>query len=125
MKKTRKKPVKHEELLQKDVVELLLTYEAQRKLTFTAVTNNVPYTGWKAIKSTEKFKELGMRPGFPDMAIFRFEGLPIFIELKSKKGQLQDNQEDWRDTLQAMGFSWYLIRSVDDVKEVLKKEGVV
>ena len=125
MKKPRKKPVKHEELLQKAVVNLLRMYEAQRKLTFTANYQNVPRSDTFAARSGAKNKAMGVRKGFPDMTIFRFESKPIFLELKSKKGQLQDNQEDWRDTLQAMGFSWYLVRSIDDVKEVLTKEGVI
>jgi hypothetical protein len=116
-----------EELLQRAVVNLLLMYETQKRLTFTCTNNNVPRSGVAAMAQQKKARLSGVRKGFPDMTCFLFEKPPFFMELKSPTGtgRLSPDQKVWRDRLQAMGFDWFLIRSIDDVKAALKQTGVI
>ena len=120
-----KKRAAPEELIQRAIVNHLLFLENQGKLTFTAITNNVPRGGLAAMKSQMKFKTLGLRPGFPDIAV----ALPakpeygqpnIYIEVKAPKGRQVDTQKDWQAKLEAQGHIYRICRSVDDVKDLLK-----
>tara|TARA_R110000824_G_scaffold6149_1_gene28235 strand:+ start:4137 stop:4496 length:360 start_codon:yes stop_codon:yes gene_type:complete len=110
---------KHEELLQKAVVNHLLYLENQKKLTFTANYNNVARTDSFAARTGAKNKAMGVRKGWPDLTVYKFESKPIFPELKSPSGRLSPHQKIWRDTLKSLGFDWFLIRSLDDVKAAL------
>jgi len=110
---------KDEELLQKAVVSYLLLLEGQKKITFSANYNNVARSDAYASRTGAKNKAMGVRKGWPDLTVFKFESKPIFIELKSPKGRLSKEQAEWRDRLQAMGFDWALCRSLQDVKDAL------
>lgn len=50
--------------------------------------------------------------GFPDLVLVRerFLGPVLFVELKSGKGKLSEQQERWRDALLANGSRWLLWR---------------
>ena len=111
---------KHEELLQKAVVNYLLLLEKQKKLTFTANYNNVARSDAYASRTGAKNKAMGVRKGWPDLTVYKFESKPIFLELKSPKGRLSKEQRQWQQKLESMGFDWFLIRSLDDVKKALK-----
>jgi|TARA_R110002110_G_scaffold400307_1_gene616565 hypothetical protein len=110
---------KDEELLQKAVVDYLLLLESQKKCTFNANYANVARSDAYAARTGKKNRLMGVRRGWPDITVFRFEDKPIFFELKSATGRCSPHQIFWRDRLQAMGFDWFLIRSLDDVKEAL------
>jgi hypothetical protein len=51
-------------------------------------------------------------PGFPDLIVAR-AGRVLYLELKSARGRLSADQERWRDTLQAAGQDWRLVRPAD------------
>ena len=44
----------------------------------------------------------------------------LFIELKTKRGSMNENQRRMRDALVDAGFKWALCRSVDDVDAFLR-----
>ena len=114
-----------EAVIQTQCVELLDKYERQGRLTYCAVPNGTWLQGddrQRAIQMN-KLKATGLRPGFPDIAIF-LPGKTAFAELKRRTGRLAENQEAWRDTLQAMGFPWRLVRSVEDMGDYLRELGI-
>jgi hypothetical protein len=51
--------------------------------------------------------------GFPDICASHPEYGVVFLELKSWRGKLQPNQEQWRDKILAGGGRWYLLRPAD------------
>lgn len=69
-----------------------------------------------------KFKKLGMSPGVPDLVFPKEGGKTAWVEMKTAKGSLSDNQKQWRDTLQALGHEWALCRSLEDVQAFLEAE---
>tara|TARA_R110000751_G_scaffold258435_1_gene357820 strand:+ start:572 stop:934 length:363 start_codon:yes stop_codon:yes gene_type:complete len=111
---------KDEELLQKAVVDYLLLLESQKKCTFNANYANVARSDAYAARTGKKNRLMGVRRGWPDITVFRFEDKPIFFELKSATGRLSKEQKEWKQKLECMGFDWFLIRSLDDVKKALK-----
>jgi hypothetical protein len=45
---------------------------------------------------------------------------PIFIEFKSDKGKQTPEQKAFEETVKQQGYEYYVIRSIDELVEVLK-----
>lgn len=58
--------------------------------------------------------------GLPDiLGVLRCgTGRMFAIEVKTKKGQLEEKQQEWRARLEAAGVVYLLARSLDDVESV-------
>ena len=65
---------------------------------------------------------MGVHSGFADLIVLS-EGRVLFLEVKSKTGRLRPAQEDFRDTVQAQGFAWAQVRSVDGALVALADHG--
>ena len=61
---------------------------------------------------------MGVHPGFADLIVLS-EGRVLFLEVKSKIGRLSPAQVAFRDVVQAQGFAWAMVRSVDDALAAL------
>lgn len=67
----------------------------------------------------------GLEKGTPDLQIMHLDsdlnlGITEFIEVKSKKGKLNENQKKMHVKLRKMGFQVYVIRSIDEAMEIYK-----
>ncbi|NAZ17986.1 VRR-NUC domain-containing protein, partial [Glutamicibacter soli] len=51
------------------------------------------------------------------------DGRVLVLELKAPKGRLRPEQEAFRDAVQAQGFGWALVRSLDDALGALADQG--
>jgi hypothetical protein len=65
---------------------------------------------------------MGVHAGFADLIVIS-GGRALFLEVKSQTGRLRKSQEVFRDTVCAQGFSWALVRSVDDALGALADNG--
>jgi hypothetical protein len=65
----------------------------------------------------------GLRKGVPDLEIVggRFA---YFIEVKTARGTLSDEQEEWLAWCTVNGTPWCIARSVDDVRIALGHWGI-
>lgn len=74
-----------------------------------------------------KQKRMGVKRGFPDIGIlFRsHKGNPVtcFAELKSATGKLNDQQIAWIKALNIMGHPAKVIRTIDELKDLLRSSG--
>jgi hypothetical protein len=63
----------------------------------------------------------GMRSGVPDLFLpvpsEKYHGL--FIEMKSEKGKVSDNQKDWLNFLSGQGYMACVCYGFDDAKKVI------
>ena len=91
------------------------------------VYHHSPNEGKRHINYINRLKKLGTKYGWPDLEIFvpmtdTKSGMneALFIELKTKRGSMNENQRRMRDALVDAGFKWALCRSVDDVQAFLK-----
>lgn len=66
---------------------------------------------------------MGVHPGFSDLLVLS-AGRVLFLECKSRRGQLRSEQEDFRDEVRAQGHGWALVRSPDDALEALTRHGM-
>lgn len=60
-----------------------------------------------------------MRNGVSDIVGILKGGRALFIEVKSKTGQLTDNQKSFRESCERFGALFILARSVSDVQAAL------
>lgn len=119
-----RKPYQHpEDDLQKACVEWLDIRVKRGDIRFTAIN---PRPGKKTPWQQMHDKAMGLRRGACDLLILKYHAAnpvphrrTILCELKSKTGTLDDEQEAWRDWLQAAGFEWHLIRSLDELVKVV------
>jgi hypothetical protein len=67
-------------------------------------------------------KKMGMVPGMPDLCII-LEGnyKPVFMEVKNENGEVSKQQKIIHAALFNLGFFVHIVRSVEDVENVLKK----
>ena len=65
---------------------------------------------------------MGVYPGFADLIVLS-GGRVLFLEVKSRTGRLSPPQVAFRDSVQAQGFAWALVRSVEDALGALADHG--
>lgn len=69
-------------------------------------------------------KSMGMRKSVPDM-LFINQGRTFFIEYKADKGKPDKSQRELFAELESQGINVYIVRSIEDLQDVLKKERVI
>lgn len=110
--------------IQKAIKDYLQILENQGKLMF--LRNQA---GGYATKEGHYIK-MGKK-GSPDLLVWIPEYLPIgddgfdyvkaiAFEVKSKKGKQSPSQIEWQEKFEKIGGKYYIIRSIDDVMEILK-----
>ena len=65
-------------------------------------------------------KFLGVVKGRSDMVLY-YKSFSVMIELKTEKGRQSDHQRDWQYLMKQQGFEYYIIRSLDEFKELITK----
>lgn len=84
--------------------------------------NEVTEAGPRGAKRQAILVGMGVHPGFADLVVL-CAGRVLFLELKSLKGRLSPAQQAFRDAVQAQGFGWTLVRSLDDALGALADHG--
>jgi hypothetical protein len=76
-----------------------------------------------------KQKRLGVQPGWPDLELFVPEThwlaektwAPIFLEIKTEKGKVSENQKSMMSRLAQLGCYVSVVRSIDDSELMLRE----
>lgn len=91
------------------------------------VYHHSPNEGKRHISYINRLKKMGTKYGWPDLELFcpadatsSGQNEAIFIELKAKRGVMNENQRRMRDQIIGAGFPWALCKSLDDVEAFLK-----
>lgn len=88
-------------------------YPNERKLLFM-VHNNPRNKIEGAI-----LKSQGMIAGVSDMIYLSPKGIVYFIEIKTPTGNQQDNQKEWEAIITSFGYTYLVIRSLDEFKKII------
>ena len=90
------------------------------------VYHHSPNEGKRHINYINRLKKMGTKYGWPDLELFcpstatkSGNNEAIFIELKAKRGVMNENQRRMRDQILDAGFAWALCKSIEDVTEFL------
>ena len=84
--------------------------------------NEITEAGPRGARKQAILVGMGVHPGFADLMVL-CAGRVLFLELKSLKGRLSPAQQAFRDAVQAQGFGWTLVRSLDDALGALADHG--
>lgn len=87
-------------------------------VSIVAIPNAAKRTRWAANQA----KREGISAGFPDVMCL-WNGRVAFIEFKTAKGQLSDNQKDWHERLNDLGLPVTVSRDPDHALEFLREQG--
>ena len=75
----------------------------------------IPFTG--------RYFDTGLPVGFSDLfGVRKSDGKAVFIEVKTQKGRVSENQEKFINAMQENHALAGVCRSVDDAKKLLKGE---
>lgn len=111
--------------LQRAIVQLLR--RAYPQIVYNAATNEAQAREddpAKRMRFGAARKASGVLSGFPDLTLCLPGGRCIFLELKAPKGRLSEAQEDVHARLRANGHSVYVIRTVDEVVQLLSRQNL-
>lgn len=78
---------------------------------------SVPNGGNRSKAEAMKMKSTGLVAGVSDLIIVRPEAI-YFVEVKFEKGKQSKEQIDFENTVKAMGYNYFLVRSLDEFKEL-------
>lgn len=65
-----------------------------------------------------KLSAIGVLPGVSDL-IFIYKSKHLYLEVKTATGTQSDKQKEFQARIEANGSHYYIIRSVEDFKEVM------
>lgn len=85
---------------------------------------HVPNGGRRHPAEARKFKDMGVRPGVPDLCFVLPGGLSGFIELKAGKNALEPTQKAFGAAVVASGAAYAVCRSLEAVEASLRSWGV-
>ena len=107
--------------------EDILTMQVVRFLKVAAPSLlfwHTPNGGTRKMGEARKFKDMGVRPGVPDLTFILHGGQIGFIELKAGRNSLEASQRAFAQEAVAAGAAWALCRTLDEVETTLRAWGV-
>lgn len=81
-----------------------------------------PNGGKRNVREGARFKAMGVKAGFPDIAIYLFseECRGLFIEMKTGKGRQTESQKEWQRMLVGQGCRYEVCRSFEEFKTAVE-----
>lgn len=116
-KNIRKKSNHEEDNLQRSCVRWFDLQYPQYKLRL----HHSPNGGKRNAIEAAKFKQMGVRAGFPDLILLIPNKFYPFcgIELKIKTGRQSENQKAYQKSFESIGAKYVVVRSLDEFIEVV------
>jgi len=105
-----------EQLQQKIVIEYSNNY-CLKNMNPRGIIFSVPN---ESTYNNKKFKNTGVLRGVSDLIIITPKGKLYFLELKTEIGVQSEVQKDFQKRVEALGYEYKLIRSLNQFKEWLK-----
>jgi predicted nucleotidyltransferase len=79
----------------------------------------VPNGGFRSKIEAMKMKTTGVLPGVSDLIIIKPNEI-LFIELKTDIGVQSKEQKEFQKRVELLGFSYYLVRSLQEFQQIVK-----
>lgn len=101
--------------IQSEIIDYLQLLENQGKLFLHRVNNMGVYD--PKVKAYRVFPK-GAKKGFPDIICLK-DGLLIGLEVKTGEGKQSKEQKEMEKLMKEHGAAYYVVRSLDDVIEIV------
>lgn len=98
--------------------EIIIFYR-NSNLTTGNIIFSVPNDS-KDLKEQLRKKATGLMAGVSDLIVIH-NGKVLFVECKDDKGRQSDKQKHFQELVEAQGFKYYIVRSLEEFKEKLKQ----
>ena len=84
---------------------------------------HVPNEGKRSTVTGSRFKQMGLKPGVPDIVLPVARGgyTGLYIEMKYGKNKVTENQSRWLDMLKREGNQTAVCYNFEEAKEVITK----
>jgi tRNA(Phe) wybutosine-synthesizing methylase Tyw3 len=106
-----------EDRLQQDIV---IWFKNNYQIQGKGLIFSVPNGGTRNILEAKKLKQTGATAGVSDLIVLLNKKC-LFIELKIEKGVQSEVQEEFQKRVEALGFEYHLVRSLEQFKTNLNK----
>ena len=73
----------------------------------------------EATRNNSKYIKSGVLAGVSDLIVLK-NGKTYFVELKDYKGKQSDKQKEFENIVSLEGFQYFLVRSLDEFKKIVK-----
>lgn len=121
MNKRTNKLVLSERSILREIVGYLKWLESAGKLYW--IRNNSGAFVLESEKYRKRFVRFG-RQGSSDLIVFLKGGRTIFFEVKRKNGYQTQAQKEFEQTIRALGYEYYVVRSLNEVILVISNSAV-
>ena len=79
-----------------------------KELLVFAVRNE----GKRSVKEQSIIKSMGLTSGVSDLVVLGNNGKVLFLELKSEKGKLTQNQKNFKREVEIRGFRYEVVKNI-------------
>lgn len=82
----------------------------------------VPNGGHRNIQTARNLKAEGVTSGVSDLLLLvpKREYHGLCVEVKTPVGRQSDNQKAWQHTIEAQGYKYEIVRSLDDFADLMR-----
>lgn len=110
-----------ESILQQTCVSMIRTLYPD--LVFNLSLNGISLNGLSSLQKAQviaQAKREGMETGIQDLSVYLPDGIVLNLEFKRPKGGVQSTDQQLIESkLKALGHNYYLVRSVEEVFELI------
>lgn len=78
----------------------------------------IPNGGKRNAREAKKLKNTGLLGGAADLEILGPDRFCCFVEVKLPSNNQQDNQKDFQNRVEKMGFKYYVVKSLEQFQEL-------
>ncbi len=108
-------PLQHESDIQKTIIEILQIFENMGKLVF--IRNNSFAGKFIRPDGSEGYIK-NRKKGSSDLIVF-ISGKTFFLEVKNEKGEFSNDQKNFKNLIEKLGFSYHVVRDVETANRIL------
>ena len=98
--------------------QIIIWYKNNYQMHGKGLIFSVPNGGSRHILEAKTLKATGQMAGVSDLIILNPNGKTIFVESKIEKGVQSDAQKLFQSKVEALGFEYYIIKSLEQFKQI-------
>lgn len=110
----------NEDILQAEIFKWYFNNFCTKENELPHIIFSVPNGGYRSKSEAMKFKATGLLSGVSDLIIVQ-PNKTIFCELKILTGKQSPQQVDFQNKVTALGFEYWIIRSLEEFKLKIEK----